>query len=72
MLQRLDKNGNGQLDKDEQDNLPDFLKAADENGDGIIDRAEIAAAMAQLGSDGEPGGPQARDRREGRSPGVTP
>ena len=85
MLQGLDKNGDGQLDKDELDQLPEQfrsrLSAADKNGDGIIDRGELTAAKAQFGSGGPPGGPGAGGppggkksggRPGGRSPGTTP
>jgi HlyD family secretion protein len=69
LLQRLDKNSNGQLDRDELEQLPEPLRsrleAADRNGDGNIDRGELAAPMGQFGSGGRREGPGAADRREG-------
>jgi hypothetical protein len=85
MLQRLDSNGDGQLDKDELAQVPEQfrprLMAADENGDGTVDRSELAAAMAQEAPGGRPGGPQADgrpgrpragNRPGGRRPGASP
>jgi len=85
VLQRLDKNGDGRLQKDELRELPEQwrspLEAADKNSDGSIDRGELAAAIAQLGAGGRPDGPQANgrpegpragDRPKGRNAGTTP
>jgi multidrug efflux pump subunit AcrA (membrane-fusion protein) len=85
VLQRLDKNGDGRLEKDELGELPEELRSpletADKNGDGSIDRGELAAAIAQLGAGaqpgrpqegGQPGGPRAGDRPKGRDSGTTP
>ncbi len=76
MFQRLDKNGNGQLDKDELQQLPEQMRsrltAADKNDDGTIDRGELDAAMAQAGSGDRPGGPRGGGRPRGRNSGTTP
>jgi len=67
MLSRLDANGNGQLEMDE---LPEQMRSAiaeaDTNGDGVIDRGELAAGVARMGPG--PGGPGAR-RPGGEGPG---
>jgi Ca2+-binding EF-hand superfamily protein len=60
-LKTLDKNGDGQLTKDEylpprpsgasgthHPPMPAILKALDANGDGVIDASEIATASAAL------------------------
>jgi hypothetical protein len=85
VLQRLDKNGDGRLGKDELGELPEQLRSpletADKNADGMIDRSELAAAIAQLGAGARPEGPQeggqpdvprAADRPQSRNSGTTP
>ena len=82
MMQGIDKNGDGQLDKDEVNGLPEQLRSrltsADKNGDGIIDRGELTAAIAQAGQSAvgtlgdRPGGPQAGDRPGGPRAGGRP
>jgi HlyD family secretion protein len=60
MLQGLDTNGNGQIDRDELDQVPEAmragLEASDANGDGVIDRGEMAAAAARISSAARRGG----------------
>ena len=57
MLARLDKNGNGQLERDElPDEMRSRLSAADANGDGVIDRGELTAAISRFAQGGQPGG----------------
>lgn len=64
MLQQMDKNSNGRLDKDEiPEAMQSRLAAADTNGDGAIDRAELTAAMSRAAGRG----PAARP-----SPGASP
>jgi HlyD family secretion protein len=76
MFQRLDSNGDGQLDKAELDQLSEPLRSrlseADRNGDGLIDRGELAAAMAQFGRGGPRRGSPAGGDPRGRNPRGTP
>lgn len=76
LFKRLDKNGDGQLDKDEQKAVPQQfrsrLAAADKNQDGMISRSELTAATPRSDSAGRPGGPRAGDRPGGRPAGNRP
>jgi len=82
MISRLDANGNGQLELDE---LPPAMRSvaaqADANDDNVLDRQELAAAVARMSADGPPGdrlegpgGPEGRGpgagNRERRGPGL--
>jgi len=59
MLQKMDKNSNGRLDKDEiPEGMQSRLAAADTNGDGAIDRAELVAAMSRAAGRSPAGRPK--------------
>ncbi len=53
-----------------------MLKAADKDGDGAIDRAEMNAAMSKMrqggGGGGPPGGGGGRGGQHGGRPGGSP
>ena len=57
MIQRMDQNGDGKLSADElPEQLRDRLSAADTNGDGFYDAAELTTAFANMGGGGPGGG----------------
>lgn len=60
IFQRLDKNGDGKLTKDEiPAPMAERFAQADTNGDGVITKAELEEARKQMMGAG-PGGPAAR------------
>ena len=57
MLERMDSNGNGQLELDElPEGMRSVMSEADTNGDGVIDRQELAAGIARMPAGGRSGG----------------
>jgi len=57
MLQRLDANGDGRLQRSEfPSGMKSLLATADTNGDDVIDRQELLAGVAQMPAGGRPGG----------------
>lgn len=72
MIQRMDQNGDGKLSADElPEQMRERMAAADTNGDGFYDAAELTAAFAAGGGGGGPrGGGGAPDGGgDGQSPG---
>jgi len=69
MIERMDKDGDGKVSADEmpQQRRAGFSKS-DTNGDGFLDKTEIAAAMSRARSGGASGGPS----RGGSSPNAAP
>jgi multidrug resistance efflux pump len=58
ILKRLDRNGDGRLQEDEwSEQMKTRAKAIDANGDGVIDRAELTAALGRMAGRGRPGAP---------------
>lgn len=56
-ISQLDKDGDGKLSKEEvPEPMQAFFDVADANGDGFIDRAEMAKIRQQMGGGGAPGG----------------
>ena len=53
MIQRMDQNGDGKLSADElPEQMRERMSAADTNGDGFYDAAELTAAFAKMGGGG--------------------
>jgi len=72
MIQRMDQNGDGKLSADElPEQMRERMAAADTNGDGFYDAAELTAAFAAGGGGGGPrgGGGGPGGGGEGRGPG---
>ena len=63
MFEKMDKNSNGTLEKDE---IPGPMQAgfdqADKDGDGSLSQAEFGAVVAKMGGGGRPGSRDAGSR----------
>lgn len=69
MFQRMDRNSDGELSKEEQEQLPSFIrdriKDADADGNGSLTKEEIQASIRRHGGPPKAGRDQERSRPEG-------
>lgn len=69
MFQRMDRNSDGELSKEEQEQLPSFIRDrindADTDGNGSLTKEEIQASIRRHGGPPKAGRDQERSRPEG-------